>query len=115
MLYSIAKKSGSRHEIKEIEKIPGKASKKRPKYSSNYSSDDSDSNSSLAINISRDTYRRPDVSKEMNKLDQLVTKNLKTTKYQLNEVIKKDLTFDTNIFNLSSGTSDPLPVLTVSL
>ena len=51
----------------------------------------------------------------MNKLDHIVNKNLKTNKYQLNEATNNDTTFDTNIFNLSSINSDPLPVATVSL
>ena len=51
----------------------------------------------------------------MNKLDHIVTKNLKTTKYQLNEAIDNELAFDTNGFNLYSGTSNPLTVVTVSL
>ena len=48
-------------------------------------------------------------------MDLLVTNNLNTNKYQSNEAIKSDPTFDTNSLNLSSGTSDPLPVVTVSL
>ena len=44
MLYSIAKKSGSRHEINNIKKIRVKYSKK----GSDSSSDDSDSDSSLS-------------------------------------------------------------------
>ena len=48
MLYSIAKKSGLRHETKNIKKIREKASKK----GSDSSSDDLDSDSSLARNSS---------------------------------------------------------------
>ena len=51
----------------------------------------------------------------MNKLDHVVTNNPKTTKYQLNEAIKNEPTFDTNSLNLFSGTSNPLPLVTVSL
>ena len=51
----------------------------------------------------------------MHKLDHLMTNNLKTTKDQLNEYINNGPTFDTNSFNLSSGTSNPLTVVTVSL
>ena len=43
-----------------------------------------------------------------------MTNNLKTTKDQLNEYINNGPTFDTNSFNLSSGTSNPLPVVTIS-
>ena len=53
--------------------------------------------------------------KEMNKLDHVVTNNLKKNKDQLNEATINEPTFDTNIFNLSSGTSDPLPVVTAYL
>ena len=51
----------------------------------------------------------------MNKLDQIVTNNLKTTKDKIDEAIKNESTFDTNSFNLSSSTNDPLTVVTVSL
>ena len=45
----------------------------------------------------------------------IVTDNLKNYKDQSNEAIKSDPTFDNSSFNLSRGTSDPLPVVTVSL
>ena len=45
ILYSIAKNSGSRHDIKKIKKIHAKASKKSCDYSINFSSDDFYSNS----------------------------------------------------------------------
>ena len=41
--------------------------------------------------------------------------NSKTNKDQSNKAIKNEPAFDTNIFNLSSGNSNPLPVVTVSL
>ena len=44
-----------------------------------------------------------------------MTNNLKTNKYQSNEAIQNEPMFDTNRFNLSSGTSDTLPVVTVYL
>ena len=115
MLYSISKKLVSCREIKKIKKIWGKYSKKVRDSSSNSSSDDLVSDSSLASDGSWDKYIWPTGHKEMNKLYHIVTNNLKTTKYQLNEAINNDPTFDTNIFNLSSGTSNPLPVLTVSI
>ena len=74
-----------------------------------------DSNSSLVRNSSRDTYRRPALHKDTNKLDHIVTNNLKTNKDKLNEAIKNEPTFDTDSFNLSSGTSNPLLVVTLSL
>ena len=51
----------------------------------------------------------------MNRLDHIVTENLKNYKDQGNEAINSKPEFDTSIFNLSSGNSDPLPVVTVSL
>ena len=51
----------------------------------------------------------------MNRLDHIVTENLNNYKDQGNEAINSKLEFDTSIFNLSSGNSDPLPVVTVSL
>ena len=41
--------------------------------------------------------------------------NLKTHKDQINEAMKNEPTFDSINFNLSSGTSNPLPVVTVFL
>ena len=95
--------------------IRAKASKKRCNSISNYYSDESDSDSSLSINSNWDTYIRPAGHKETNKLYNVVIDNIKTNKYQLNEVIHNDTTFDTSIFNSSSGTIYPLPVLTVNL
>ena len=51
----------------------------------------------------------------MNRLDHSVTDNLNNYKDQSNESINNDLAFDTCNFNLFSVTSDPLPVVTVSL
>ena len=51
----------------------------------------------------------------MNRLDHIVTDNLNNDKDQSNEATNSDPTFDTSSFNSSSGTSDPLPVVTVSL
>ena len=48
-------------------------------------------------------------------MDHVVTNNLKTNKYQSDEAINNQPTFDTNNFDLSSSTSDPLTVVTVSL
>ena len=53
--------------------------------------------------------------KDINKLDHVVNKNLKTNKDQSNEAIDNELTFDTSNFNLSTGANNPLPVVTVSL
>ena len=51
----------------------------------------------------------------MNRLDSVVTDNLKNYNDQSNEAINSEPTFDTSNFNLSSGTIDSLPVATVSL
>ena len=112
MLYSISKKSCSRREIR---KIRAKASKKGCQYSNNYSSDKYDSDSLLARDSSWDTYGRPAGRKDMNTFDHVVTKNLKKNKYQSNEAIQNDPTFDNNSFNLYSGTRDPLPLVNISL
>ena len=53
--------------------------------------------------------------KETNRLDHIVIDNLNDYKDQINEAINSDLTFDTSNFNLSIGTSDPLPLVTVSI
>ena len=44
-----------------------------------------------------------------------MTDNFKNYKDQINEAINNELTFVTCNFNLSSGTSKPLPVVNVSL
>ena len=113
MLYSVATKSGSLREIKKFKKIRAKYYKKGLHSSRDSSSDDSGSDPLLASDISWDTYRRTSGRKETNKPDLVVTNNLQTIKYQLNEAINNEPTFDTNSFNLSSGTSNPLPVVTV--
>ena len=48
----------------------------------------------------------------MKRLDHVLTSNLKTNKDQSNEAINSDPTLDTSNFNLSSGNSDPFPVVT---
>ena len=111
IICSISRKSGLRSEIKKIKKTRAKYSKK----GSDSSSDYSDSNSSLSRDSSWDTYTRPSGRKEMNILDHVVTDNLKNYKDQGNESINSEPTFDTSKFNLSSGTSNPLPVVTISL
>ena len=88
-----------------------KASKK----CGNSSSDNSGSDLSLASDSIWDTYSRPFWRKEMNRLDHLVTDKLNNYKDQSNSSINSDPTFDTSNFNLSSGTSNPLPVVTVSI
>ena len=53
--------------------------------------------------------------KETNILDQVVTDNLKNNKDQIHKSINSEPACNTSNFNLSSGTSNPLPVVTVSL
>ena len=47
-------------------------------------------------------------------MDHVVTDNIKINKYQRNDAIEDEPKFD-NIFNLSSVTKDPRPVVTASL
>ena len=47
-------------------------------------------------------------------MDHVVTNNIKKKKNQLNDTIKNDPKFD-HTFSLSRGTTDPQPVVTVSL
>ena len=108
MRYIISKKTGSRCEINIIK---AKSSKSTIVSSSDYL----DSDYLLGRNSSWETYRKPARNKELNKLYHLVTKNLNIYKDQSNEAINSEPTFDISSFNLSSGTSDPLPVVTVSL
>ena len=48
-------------------------------------------------------------------MDHILTEKIKTNKDQLNYAIYNEPAFDNNSLNLSSGTRDPLPVLTVTL
>ena len=112
MLYIIAKKTGSRREIK---KIKAKASKKRREKNSNFPIDGSDYDYPLSSYSDRDEDIWPAGYREINGLDQIVTENIKTKEYQHNDAIYNEPTFDATIFNLSNGIKDPLPVVTVSL
>ena len=51
----------------------------------------------------------------MNRLDHVVTENLKNYKEQSNEAINSEPKFHTSSFDLYSGTRNNLPVATVSL
>ena len=48
-------------------------------------------------------------------MDHVVTDNINKNKDQLNDAIYNESMFHTNGFNLSSGTREPLPVVTVTL
>ena len=98
MLYSIAKKSGSRRALKKIKRIRNKSSKKR--YDS--SNDESYSSLFLSSNIDLDKYRHPGVRREINLLYHVVTDNIKTNKYQRNDTIENEPKFDSS-FNFLAG------------
>ena len=98
MLYIIAKKSGSRREIYKINKISEKVLK------DTYSSSEGwDYDSLLARESSQDKERRTTRSKEINKLDHLVTNNINDYNDQYNDTIGNEPTLDNSAFNLSSG------------
>ena len=115
MLFSIAKKYRSCRELEKINNIKAKFSKKLCDDSSNSSSDELDSDSLLSSDIDWDKHRQPTGSKEINRLDHTLTNNIKKNKDQLNDSNYNDPIFDTNSFNLSRRTRDPLPVVTVTL
>ena len=94
ILYSISKESGSRREIQKIKKIRKKASN-----DTYFSSEDWDSNSLLARDSIQDKERRPSGIKEINKLDQVVTENMKNYNDQYNDAIDNELTLDNSSFN----------------
>ena len=50
----------------------------------------------------------------MNKLDRVVTNNIKTNEYQINDAIYNDPMFDTSKFNSYNGATDRLPVVNVT-
>ena len=114
MLYSIDNKSSSRCELKNIKKIKAKASKKFDDYSSDSSRNKSYYDSSLSSGSDWDEERQPARNREKNRLKHIVNNNIKKDKDQHNEAIENEPKFDSS-FNLSSGTKDPLPVVTVSL
>ena len=114
-----AKQDAIKH-CKEIRLAPGNKDdqedqRKDSKKTKVSSIEDWDYNSSLARNISWDKHRRPNGRKEINKLYNVVTDNLKSYNDQSNEAIDNQPTFDNSSFTLSSGTSEHLPVVTVSL
>ena len=80
MLYRIAKKSGSRRELKKIKNIKAYDSKKRCGSSSDSSRNGSDYDSSLSRNSNRDEECQPDERREINRLNHIVTNNIKTNK-----------------------------------
>ena len=51
----------------------------------------------------------------MNRLDHVVTNNIKTNKDHIIDAIYDETVFNTNSFNSSIGTRDPLPVVTSNL
>ena len=111
MLFGVAKRSGSRCELKNIKKIRVKLSKKHDYYI-RYSSI-SDYYPSIYSDSNWYKLRQSTERKEMNKLYH-VEKNNNKNKDQTNDAIEYEQNFDCT-FILSSGTKDPLPVITVSL
>ena len=77
MIFRIYKKSSSCCELKKINKIQAKASKKRSYYSSNSSSIKSGYDSSFYIDSDWDEEIQTTERKEINKLDHVVTDNIK--------------------------------------
>ena len=114
ILYSIAKKSVQHRELKNINNIRAKSSKKHYYSSSDCSINESYSDSSLSRYRDLDKERQTDKFRDINRLDNTVTDNIKTNKYQRNYAIENDPNCDSS-FNLSSVTKEPLPVVTVSL
>ena len=114
MLCSIAKKSISRCEMKNINNNKTKASKKRRYDRSNSSSEKSYYDSSIFRDIDWDKERHPDGCREINILDKVVTDHINKDKDQHNEAIENDPKFDCS-FNLSITTKYPLLVVSVSL
>ena len=109
ILYSIAKKSSSRRELKKTKNLKSKASRKRYDSSSDSSSDYY--YSSLSIDRNWDEDRQPAERTEINILYPVVTNNIKTNKYQHSDSIDIDPKFDSKSFDLYIGTRDPLPVV----
>ena len=101
----------SRRELKKINNIHAKASKKQA--NSIIDSSSSNYDSSLSGNIDIYEIRHPTEHKETNKLDHVVTNNIKN-KYQHNNAIEYESKFYGR-FSLSIRTKDPLPEVTVSL
>ena len=114
MLFSISTKLGSIRELKKIKNIKSKTSKNRSYYRSNTSSSDSDSDSYLSSESEGDRKRQPTERKEISDLDNVMTDSKKKNNNQHNDAIGYETKFDSK-FSLSSGTQDPLRVVTVSL
>ena len=107
MIYIISNKTGSHREINKINNIKNKASNKCRNDISDSSRDDSDSDSLLSSYSDWVEDIRPSGRKEINILDHVVTNNIKTNKYQHNDVIYDELTFDTNSFIFLAGLRTP--------
>ena len=93
----MAKRTGSRHELKRIKKIKSKASN-----NNSYSNIDnyigaSNSDSSLSSDSEWDKRRHPTECKEIDKLDHVVTNNI-TNKYQRNDTICRTLALNVSSY-----------------
>ena len=114
MIYSIAKNSGSRRELKNIKKLKDKSSRKRYDYISDSSRNYYDS--PLSRNRNGDENRKPPERREIDILDHVVIGNINKNKDKhTNNSIENDPDFDNNSFNLSSRAKYPLQLVTVSL
>ena len=109
MIFRISKRSSSRRELKNINKICPNSSKKHD-YSIRDSSN-SDSGYCISSDRDRDKIIQPTKRNETKKLDHVVTNNVKN-KYQCNYAIEYEPIFDSR-FSLSGGTKEPLPVVTI--
>ena len=76
-----------------------KATKKHRGDSINYSGDKLDSNYSLSSDSNWNEHGRSSGRKEINRLDHVLTDNIKTNKDQHNDVIYNEPTFNTKGFN----------------
>ena len=77
MLFRIFKHFGSHCELNKIKNIRSKVSRKRSYSISGSSSSVLDSDQSLSVDSDQEEKRQPTENKEINKLDHVVTDNIK--------------------------------------
>ena len=87
MLFIMSKKSGSRCELKNINKIKYKLSRNISYYRSNSYIGDPDSDSRLSSDNELEELRHPTERNQLNKLDHVVTYNIEKNKNQHNDAI----------------------------
>ena len=86
-VFRISNKSSSRRDLNKIKNIREKSARNHRNDIRNSFNDKSESNYWLSRNIYLYKHRQPTGSKDMNMLDHVVTNNIKTNKYQLNNTI----------------------------